>query len=203
MVSLSLKKELHCWSLFLPLCSIISTQRQKVFQTFIWNQKGKTINVIKAIDGELITESFKASAKTYNNNTVSDPDNDILKLTVVNRYQDAPPAVAFIQGFGLKDGAIASCVGHDSHNIIAVGTDDEKLCAAVNLLIENKGGIAAVGAAESKVLPLPIAGIMTNKDGYRVAKEYALIDAFAKKKLHCQLRAPFYDFIFHGPFGHP
>ena len=168
----------------------------KSFPTLRWNQKVKSIKVIKAIDGELITESITTTAKVENNNTISDQENDILKLTVVNRYQDAPPAVAFIKGFGLQNGAIASCVGHDSHNIIAVGTDDEKLCAAVNLLIENKGGIAAIGQDKPKVLPLPIAGIMTNLDGYIVAKEYAAIDAFAKEQLLCQLRSPFMTLSF-------
>lgn len=163
---------------------------------FVLLPAGKVIKVIKAIDGELITESFMAPAKIVDNNTVSDTENDILKLTVVNRYQDTAPAVAFIQGFGLKDGAIASCVGHDSHNIIAVGTDDEKICQAVNLIIENKGGISAVDKTSERVLPLPIAGIMTNLDGYQVAKKYAAIDTFTKKRLSCGLRSPFMTLSF-------
>jgi len=169
---------------------------KKEVSDFALAPKGKDIKVIKAIDGELITESFTASAKTQNNNTISDTANDILKLTVVNRYKDEAPAVAFIQGFGLKSGAIASCVGHDSHNIIAVGTDDESICKAVNLIIENKGGISAVAGQTEKVLPLPIAGIMTNLDGYQVAKKYAAIDAFTKKNLSCTLRAPFMTLSF-------
>jgi adenine deaminase len=168
----------------------------KVVTDFALPPAGNKIKVIKAIDGELFTESFVTTPKVSNNNTVSDIAKDVLKLTVVNRYKDAPPAVAFIQGFGLQKGAIASCVGHDSHNIIAVGTDDEMICKAVNLIIENKGGIAAIDGNSEQVLGLPIAGIMTNLDGYEVAKKYATIDAFTKRKLSCSLRAPFMTLSF-------
>ncbi|MEM6964710.1 MAG: adenine deaminase [Bacteroidota bacterium] len=154
------------------------------------------IRVIKAIDGEIVTDSFLARAKIKNDLAVSDLKNDILKITVVNRYQNEFPTVAFIHNFNLKKGAIASCVGHDSHNIIAVGTDNESLCRAVNLIIENKGGISAVGDEEEKVLPLPIAGIMTDADGYEVAKAYAEIDLFVKNKLGCTLTAPFMTLSF-------
>jgi len=143
-------------------------------------------HVIIAEDGQLITHG----------KTVSDVhQKDILKLTVVNRYKDAAPALAYIQNFGLKRGAIASCVAHDSHNIIAVGCSDEEICAAVNLLIENKGGLAAVDGNVKKVLALPVAGIMTNKDGYSVAREYAEIDQFAKD-LGSPLGAPYMTLSF-------
>lgn len=154
------------------------------------------IQVIKAIDGEIVTESFFAKPKIENGFAISDLENDHLKMTVVNRYQNETPAIAFINNFNLEKGAIASCVGHDSHNIIAVGTDDESLCRAVNLIIENQGGISAVSAAEEKVLPLPIAGIMTNADGYKTAYTYAEIDSFVKKKLGCTLTAPFMTLSF-------
>ena len=154
------------------------------------------IQVIKAIDGEIVTESFVAKAKIENGFAVADEENDILKITVVNRYHDALPACAFIHNFNLKSGAIASCVGHDSHNIIAVGTTDELICEAVNLIIENKGGISAVSENESQVLPLPIAGIMTNADGREVAKQYSAIDAFVKDELKCTLTAPFMTLSF-------
>ena len=154
------------------------------------------IQVIKAIDGEIVTESFIAKAKLENGLAIADEENDILKITVVNRYQDAPPACAFIHNFNLKNGAIASCVGHDSHNIIAVGTSDEFICEAVNLIIENKGGISAVGKNVRQVLPLPIAGIMTNADGQEVAQQYSNIDAFVKEELKCTLTAPFMTLSF-------
>jgi len=163
---------------------------------FRQKSKGEQIQVIQAIDGEIVTEQYLAKAKMENGYVVSDIEKDILKITVINRYQEQVPAIAFINGFGLKEGAIASCVGHDSHNIIAVGVDDESLTKAVNLIIKNKGGIAAVGAGESSVLPLPIAGIMSNADGYEVAKAYAGIDAFVKKELACVLTAPFMTLSF-------
>ena len=159
--------------------------------------KSDQMQVIKAIDGEIVTESFLAKPRTENGLAISDVENDNLKMTVVNRYQNQTPAIAFINNFNLKNGAIASCVGHDSHNIIAVGTDDESLCRAVNLIIENQGGISAVSAEEEeKVLPLPIAGIMTNADGYETAKAYSEIDFFVKNKLGCTLTAPFMTLSF-------
>lgn len=154
------------------------------------------IHVIKAINGEIVTDSFFSKTKIQNGFAISDVENDILKMTVVNRYKNVEPVMAFIHNFNLKKGAIASCVGHDSHNIIAVGTDDEAICQAVNLIIENKGGISAVSGNVEKVLPLPIAGIMTNADGYQVAKDYSEIDLFVKKELGCTLTAPFMTLSF-------
>ena len=100
------------------------------------------IPVIEALDGQLITNKIFASPKIENNELVSDIENDILKIVVVNRYATAPVAKAFIKNFGLKKGAIASSVAHDSHNIVAVGADDESICKAVNDVIKNKGGIS-------------------------------------------------------------
>jgi len=154
------------------------------------------IRVIKAMDEALITEAFSAPATIEKDQAVSDLQRDILKIAVVNRYEDAPPALAFIQGFGLQKGALASCVAHDSHNIIAIGTTDEDLCRAVNLIIEQKGGIAAVNGQVEKTLPLPIAGIMTSEDGFAVAKKYAEIDQFAKEQLGSPLTAPFMTLSF-------
>lgn len=154
------------------------------------------IHAIQAIDGELITKSNVVPATIQDNNTISNPSIDVLKMAVVNRYSNTPNALAFIQGFNLKEGAIASCVGHDSHNIIAVGTTDEAICKAVNLIIENKGGIAAVDAQTEKVLPLPVAGIMSNATGETVAQAYSEIDQFAKESLGCTLKAPFMTLSF-------
>ena len=154
------------------------------------------MRVIKVIDQEIVTESFTTEPTIKNNFVTSDLEKDILKLTVVNRYQDALPATAFINGFNFKNGAIASCVGHDSHNIIAVGTDNEQLARAVNLIIQNKGGITAVSGTNELVLPLPVAGIMTNADGRATAKLYAKIDQFVKTKMNCPLTAPFMTLSF-------
>ncbi len=154
------------------------------------------MQVIKAIDGEIVTETFWAKVKDENGIVVSDTERDILKMTVVNRYEEQAPAIAFINNFNLKSGAIASCVGHDSHNIIAVGVDDESIARAVNLIIENKGGISAVSNEVEHVLALPVAGIMTNADGPTVAAQYLEIDNMVKKQLGTQLTAPFMTLSF-------
>ena len=116
-------------------------------------------------------------------------------MTVVNRYNNDTPSIAFIKNFGLKDGAIASSVGHDSHNIIAVGVSDEMICKAVNLIIAQKGGICAVSAYEEKVVPLPVAGIMSDKDAETIGKDYAQLDQMAKQ-LGSQLNAPYMSLSF-------
>ena len=125
--------------------------------------------------------------------------NDVLKIALVDRYNGGPPAVGFIKNFGLKSGAIASTVSHDSHNLLAVGVDDQSLAQAMNLLIECKGGISAVGQIDGKrieaVLPLPIAGLMSGEDGRAVAEEYSRIDALAKR-LGSKLGAPYMTLSF-------
>lgn len=153
------------------------------------------IRVIEALDGQLITNEIIEHAKIINGFIVCDVEHDILKFTVVNRYNVAPPSIAFIKNFGLKQGAIASCIGHDSHNIICVGVDDESICRAVNLIIKKKGGLSATDNINDKVLPLPVAGIMSNADAYYVAKNYSSIDAFSKK-LGTTLNAPFMTLSF-------
>ena len=154
------------------------------------------IKVIEVLDGQLITLKSEHKPKIQNGFVVSDTERDILKIVVVNRYQNAPPAIAFIKNFGLKEGAIASSVAHDSHNIIAVGVDDESICEAVNMIIEARGGVSAInGKGQKNILKLPIAGIMSDRDGYDVAKEYSAIDQFAKQ-LGCTLASPFMSLSF-------
>lgn len=153
------------------------------------------IKVIEAVDGELITNELTLKPLEKQGNLISDTEADILKITVVNRYENKPPAVAFIKNFGLKKGAIASSVAHDSHNIIAVGTTDEEIGNAVNLIIENKGGICAVNKEDKKVLPLPVAGIISDKNGWETGKLYQEIDAMAKE-LGSTLKAPFMTLSF-------
>ena len=147
---------------------------------FALNSSAEKMNVIVAIDGQIFTEKIKQIPKVDNGYVVSDVDNDILKISVINRYKKEKPSIAFIKNFGLKDGAIASSVAHDSHNIIAVGVTDEYICKAVNLIIENKGGISAVGKNFEIVLPLPIAGIMSDKSYDQVAKKYIEINNAAR-----------------------
>lgn len=156
-----------------------------------WASKVVRTRVIEAIDRSLVTGERTVELPVAAGLVHSLPERDILKLTVVNRYHDAPPAVAFIHGFGLHNGAIASSVGHDSHNILAVGTDDQLLCEAINLVIENRGGIVALNGQEQHVLPLPIAGLMSDRDGVSVAADYERIDRFVKSTLGSPLTAPF------------
>jgi len=143
----------------------------------------------------LITNEIHCKPKIENRNLVSDVTNDILKMAVVNRYANTKPAVAFIKNFGLKKGAIASSVAHDCHNIVVVGTSDEEICNAVNLIIENTGGICAINGEEQKSLALPVAGIMSNKNGWETGKLYQEIDAMAKQ-LGSTLKAPFMTLSF-------
>jgi adenine deaminase len=154
--------------------------------------------LIEALDGQLITNKLSLFPKKENGYYESDLSNDILKIVVVNRYHNAPVAKAFIKSFGLKKGAIASSVAHDSHNIIAVGVDDESICEAVNSIIECKGGISVANAnnnAYNRILPLPVAGLMSNEDGYKVAENYKEMDA-AAKELGSKLSAPFMTLSF-------
>jgi len=155
----------------------------------------ETIPIIKVIDGELITERLDLIPKIEDGTLVSDTDRDILKIVVVNRYHKAEPAIGFIHNFGFKSGAIASSVGHDSHNIIAVGVDDESICKAINLIIEYTGGICAVNDVDEKIIPLPIAGLMTDGDGYKIAEDYIELDAMAKK-MGSTLISPFMTLSF-------
>jgi adenine deaminase len=153
------------------------------------------LKVIEVVDGQLITNSFIGNFQTVNGRIASDSSIDILKIVVVNRYLDVLPAKGFVRNFGLKHGAIASSVAHDSHNIVAVGVDDESLCEAVNLIIEQKGGISCVNGKEKRILPLPVAGLMSNENAYFVATAYSSIDKLAKS-LGSNLLAPFMSLSF-------
>ncbi|MBK6835375.1 MAG: adenine deaminase [Bacteroidetes bacterium] len=166
----------------------------KQVSDFAIPQESNTIRVIEALEGQLVTNEIKIDVKSAAF-TVSNTDKDVLKIAVVNRYENAPVAIAFIKNFELKHGAIASCVAHDCHNIVVVGTNDEDMCKAVNLIIENKGGISLSHGKDHMNIPLPIAGIMTNKNGYEIANEYIAIDKKAKE-LGTTLRAPFMTLSF-------
>ncbi len=151
--------------------------------------------IIEAYDGQLITGKFSGQPLRENGCWVSDPSSDILKIVVVNRYSNAPVEKAFIRNIGLKQGALASSVAHDSHNIVAVGFDDESLCRAVNLVITHKGGVSCVKDNLEMILPLPVAGLMSTDDGYKVAELYTLIDR-AAKDAGSTLSAPFMTLSF-------
>jgi adenine deaminase len=154
------------------------------------------IPVIEALDGQLITNKILSTPLIKNNELISDVDNDILKIVVVNRYNKAPVAKAFIKNFGLKQGAIASSVAHDSHNIVAVGCNDESLLKSINLIIQKNGGVSCVDdEGNEKIVALPVAGLMSNDDGYAVAESYTAIDKMAKE-LGSTLSAPFMTLSF-------
>jgi adenine deaminase len=159
-----------------------------------WN--GETeIPVIEALDGQLITRKLFYAPKVADGKTEADTARDLLKIVVVNRYKDAPVAKAFIKNFDLKQGALASSVAHDSHNIVAVGTDDESICKAVNLVIENKGGVSYCAEDLEMIVPLPVAGLMSNEDGYKIGEQYSLIDQ-AVKAAGSTLGSPFMTLSF-------
>jgi len=161
--------------------------------------KNGLIPVIEALDGQLITNKLMLAGTLQNSNWVTDTTNDILKIVVVNRYHAAPIAKAFIKNFGLTHGAMASSVAHDSHNIVAVGVDDASIADAINLVIEAGGGVSVVNGvsetASSKLLPLPVAGLMSAADGFEVAAKYTEID-LAAKALGSKLEAPFMTLSF-------
>lgn len=158
-------------------------------------QKGR-LNVIEAIDHQLVTRRLKVEPTAAGDWAVADPARDILKLAVVNRYRPAPVAVAFVKNFGFTQGAIASSVAHDSHNIIAVGASDAALAEAINLVVEHGGGLSATdGAGRSEVLPLPVAGLMSPEDGYATGERYIRLVKLAKE-CGSPLDAPFMTLSF-------
>ena len=195
--------------------SLIVTEKAGIINQFSCEEKTvadfkikyngeEEIFVIEALEGQLITNKLLCTPKIDGGEIVSDVEHDILKMVVVNRYKAAPVAKAFVKNFGLTKGAIASTVAHDSHNIIAVGADDESICRAVNLVIKEQGGVSAVNASpftsredlEEAVLALPVAGLMSNEDGYKVAVDYTAIDKMTKDLLGSTLAAPFMTLSF-------
>ena len=165
-------------------------------ETFKLKPKGSQIPVIEVIDGQLVTKRYDWSPGLDADGFIlNDLGEDILKIAVLNRYTKSTPAVAYIKNFGLKAGAIASSVAHDSHNIVAVGTTDQNLAEAINLIITNRGGIAAVTPTGNHVLALPVAGIMSADDAFKVGEIYGNMDDIAKE-LGSQLSAPYMTLSF-------
>jgi adenine deaminase len=155
----------------------------------------EAVRVIGVIEDQVVTDAHIEPPAVAGDAAVCDIDRDILKIAVVNRYTDEPPAVAFVRGFNLKKGAMASSIAHDSHNIVAVGVNDKMLCEAINLVIEKKGGISLVSEDMKMVLPLPVAGLMSNEDGYGVAERYSRLSLLARD-LGTTLKAPFMTLSF-------
>ncbi len=179
-----------------PINNFAATQKTPADFAVPAQKAGDSIRVIEAIEGQLVTNELTAKKKISGGNIVTDVANDILKIAVVNRYTtDTNIAIAYIKNFGLQHGAIASTVAHDCHNIIVVGVDDVSICHAVNALIDCKGGVAVCDGTNTNVMPLPIAGLMTDGDGYEVAAQYAALNAKAKA-LGTKLKAPFMTLSF-------
>jgi adenine deaminase len=185
---------------------LIATTPESIVNNFNIEEKEPTdfkiqlkhtkIKVIEVIDGQLLTKTYIGEVDLdAEGNAVSNIEADILKIAVVNRYYNAPVAVAFIKNFGLKKGAIASSVAHDSHNIIVVGVDDESICKAVNCIIEEKGGLSVTDGEQVKILPLPIAGLMSADSCEVVAQKYSELVHFAKEN-GCTLHSPFMSMSF-------
>ena len=167
------------------------------FSSYPSDEEGR-IPVIQALDGQLITPRIYCKGNSQTNEWISDSAADLLKIVVVNRYHPAPIAKAFVKGFGFTKGAIASSVAHDSHNIVAVGVDDESIAAAINLVIQSRGGVSCVKDGDhlnGMIIALPIGGLMSAENGYRVAERYTAIDQMAKN-LGSQLSAPFMTLSF-------
>jgi adenine deaminase len=170
----------------------------KDFELFLDREHPGKIPVIEALDGQLITNRLLVPANLLtkeNGVLVSNTSEDILKIAVINRYHSAPVAKAWIRNFGLQEGAIASSVAHDSHNIIVIGVDDESMAKATNLVIEKSGGVSCFSTNDAMVVGLPVAGLMSKQDGYEVARQYTAIDRMAKR-LGSTLSAPFMTLSF-------
>ncbi|HEY0432472.1 MAG TPA: adenine deaminase C-terminal domain-containing protein, partial [Chitinophagaceae bacterium] len=186
--------------------SLIETQKVSSINRFDCNRKAPgdlgiqynyetTVPAIEALDGQLITNKVMVAPVVVEGKIVADPSHDLLKIIVVNRYHDAPVAKALIRHFGIRSGAIASSVAHDSHNIVAVGTSDEFLARAINLVIDARGGISFVNDDDEDMLSLPVGGLMSDLDGYGIAEKYAALDRMAKNA-GSQLSAPFMTLSF-------
>jgi adenine deaminase len=157
--------------------------------------KGDQLKVIMVDDGQLFTHSILVTPKIENGNLISDIENDVLKLVVYNRYEPSNPAIGFIKNIGIKRGALASTVSHDSHNIIAVGTSDNEIVSAINQIIDSKGGILACDEDKTILLSLPVGGLMSNEEGQVIARRYEEVDKMVKE-MGSQLKAPFMTVAF-------
>lgn len=164
-------------------------------EELVVKEQGNRIRVMEALEGQLITHEIDVKADIFDGTITSDPGRDLLKIAVLNRYSPSAPAVGFIKNFGLKRGAIASSVAHDSHNIISVGIHDDEIARAVNMLVHTHGGVCCVDGDKTWILPLPFAGLMSEADGFKVAEAYEKIDREARN-LGSLLRAPFMTLSF-------
>jgi adenine deaminase len=159
------------------------------------NKEDKKIRVIEALDGELITRESIWKPASDNRFVDADMESDIIKIIVKDRYNDSPPAMGFIKGFGLKQGAFASSVAHDSHNIICIGTNDDDIAAAINEIVRMKGGLSVVSRGKVNSLQLSIAGIISDQPVNDIAIKYKALSDLVKS-FGCTMSAPFMTLSF-------
>ena len=153
------------------------------------------IKVIEVTDGQIVTGTGCHTLPVNSSVVEADPQADLLKILVHNRYQPAPPAIAFVRGFGLKIGAMASSIAHDSHNIIAIGVSDLDLARAINLLQESGGGICFVTGDEVKRMELPVAGLMGLGSCDEMAASYSMLEQMVREN-GCRLQTPYMTMSF-------
>jgi adenine deaminase len=162
--------------------------------------KGKRIRVIGSIPDQLITEHRILDATIQNDRVVADPARDLLKIAVVERHRGTGKVgVGFIQGFGLKRGAIAGTFGHDHHNIICIGCLDAPMYAAILNVEKMGGGLVVIDAMDEAVarLALPVAGLMSDRPVAEIASAYERLLA-AARELGSTLHDPFIAMSFMG-----
>jgi len=169
-------------------CSKISEKEIRI------KNHGRRFRVINAFDGELLTKEI-VKEPIQGDILESIPEEDILKIVVKDRYNDAKPAVGFIKGFGIKYGAFASSIAHDSHNIIGVGVSDRDIVASINEIVNIRGGLALAAEDQIDSLQLNIAGIMSNRPCAEVASKYEKLSE-SVKSLGCKMSAPFMTLSF-------
>lgn len=179
------------------------------------------VRTIDVLDEQLITSESEAIMQITNKEIVADVEQDILKIAVIERYgksiskistknkqfsqlsknevilgnNNKKMALAFVRGFGIKEGAFASSVAHDSHNVIVVGTDSNYMARAVNILIENNGGLVAVSKNSQKSLKLPIAGLMASESAEIISSKLEDLHSMAGE-MGCSLKSPFMTMSF-------
>jgi len=169
-------------------CSMVKEEELRV------KNRGGNIRVIEANEGELLTKELVLPAGK-NEFLMTDPENDILKIVVKDRYHDSRPSVGFIKGFGLKKGAFASSIAHDSHNIISIGTNDSDIMTSINKIVSLKGGLAVSSERDTKNVQLNIGGIMSTRSCEEVAHSYGMLNELVKS-YGCELKAPFMTLSF-------
>ncbi len=179
----------------LKLQSTFKSSPKKPDDFNLYSDSPKTVRVIEIIEDQLITHKTTAHLNIQNGNLMADIENDVLKIAVVERYGNNRMTNGFIKGFNLKNGAIASSVAHDSHNIIVIGTNSTDMTKAVNSVITNNGGLSVVSNGKVTDLKLPLAGLMSDRTAKEVAKDLTILKQLVRD-LGSNLSSPFMTMSF-------